>query len=93
MTTITFIRNRNSIVSDEDMNSVTIHPNPELLAKNESMTFWHKPLVIKSFKLSSGAYHCLCPVLALKAYMRALKHLKVIELCKPRDLWSLVLGL
>lgn len=90
MTTISFIRNRNSIVSDEDMNSVTIHPNPELLAKNESMTVRHKPLVIKSFKLSSGAHHRLCPVLALKAYMRALKHLKVIELCKPQIFVALI---
>ena len=52
-----------------------LFPNPEFLAKTESASNRHKPIVIKSFKLPSGRHHRLCPVLALKCYIRATDYL------------------
>lgn len=68
------------LVFYQDMDFVIIHPNPEFLVKDDSASFRRKPLVIKSFKLASGANHCLFHVLILKAFIKASKHLKVDKL-------------
>jgi len=65
---------------DDNFNSVTLFPNPEFWAKTESATFRRKPIVINSFKLPSGNHHRLCPVLALKCYLRATKSLNATNL-------------
>lgn len=80
-----YLGNRGMWFFDQDIKFVTIHPNLVFWAKNESTSFRHKLLVIKSFKLSSGALHCLCPILAFKALVKTFRYLNVdIFLVNPR---------
>ena len=69
------LRGETFIKFDDGYNSVTLYPNPEFLAKTESATNRRKPIFIRSFKLPSGAHHRLCPVSALRAYLRATNHM------------------
>ena len=66
---------------------VRIHPNPQFLAKNETAAFRRGPLMINAFKDSAGEHHPLCPVAALKLYLRSSRHANTSSLfVNPRTL-------
>ena len=65
-----FLRRKGFIVFGEHYSWVRIHPNPQFLAKNETAAFRRGPLMINAFKDSAGEHHPLCPVAALKLYLR-----------------------
>ena len=66
---------------------VRIHPNPQFLAKNETASFRRDPLLINSFKNPNGEHHSLCPVSALRLYLRATRHVHTHSLfINPRTL-------
>ena len=66
---------------------VRIHPNPQFLAKNETAAFRRDTLVIHSFKNADGEHHSLCPVNALRLYLRSSRHVRTSSLfVNPRTL-------
>ena len=82
-----FLRRRGFLVIRELYDWVCIHPNPQFLAKNETASFRHETLLINSFKNANGEHHSLCPVLALKMYLRATQHVHTSSLfVNPRTL-------
>ena len=60
------LRRRGFIVFGEHYSWVRLHPNPQFLAKNETASFRHGPLMINAFRNAAGEHHPLCPVAALR---------------------------
>ena len=50
--------------------NVTLKVHPNFIAKNERLHHRMKPMVIPALK-NGDVPHCLCPVVALKEYLRA----------------------
>ena len=82
-----FLRRRGFIVFGENYEWVRIYPNPQFLAKNETASFRRDPILLNSFKNPNGEHHSLCPVFALKLYLRATRHVHTQSLfVNPRTL-------
>ena len=67
------LRGNRFITFSPRMRSVTIIPNAAYLLKNEAPKFRRNPVKIQAFIRRDGSHHPLCPVKALKEYLKVTK--------------------